>query len=461
MQARQDELAPFPGRKQSLIKRARLRLKERWRVIVRGFRRLNNWLTRTTASQELTVYLFNVGQGDHILIELPNGEFGIIDFYYEKKLGWLEPPALTYLEHLRSSNPARKIVIAFICISHPDHDHIKGIEFFLGWVKRNGIKVRKFWMFAGGDFEQLVARLRAAYEQTSRDSEVLVEAKKIRNRLESIDDFLKTWSARPEYLQDIRKLGERIGGAVKVILIAPLGEHIKTYDEKAWADLFRLILEKQKHDNAERNLMSSVLMMIFHEHRLLFGGDTGEEIWQECLDHYYALEHEIDHGSCRGNFIKVSHHGARNSSSEELWRRLLTPEKTLLGISAGRNERLGHPHSETLADILKAARAINTKAEIISTNLCRDCVQSKSLTEERFDWLSADGSRPGGLKRRNSRQPENLAAYILRFHSQSADISLSRAVSSLISERPDCIYGPSARNGQFPDCAALQDSASV
>src|SRR5690242_1735224 len=90
--------------------------------------RLTHWRAKANQSRSkprrrkppgLTVFLFNVGQGDHILLKLPNGEYGIIDSYYETRLGLKEPPALTLLDSLMTKD-SKKPIISFICISHPD-----------------------------------------------------------------------------------------------------------------------------------------------------------------------------------------------------------------------------------------------------------------------------------------------------------------------------------------------------
>src|SRR5947209_4288791 len=134
-------------------------LKKKKRAVGAGRRRgLLFWLRRfigwrrtpehhtEDSFQRLKVYLFNVGQGDHILLELPNGKYGIIDFYFEAAVGLREPPALTYLESVRRRNPEKPITISFICISHADYDHIKGVDTFLRAVAENGIDVENFWL---------------------------------------------------------------------------------------------------------------------------------------------------------------------------------------------------------------------------------------------------------------------------------------------------------------------------
>ena len=59
---------------------------------------------------KLKLFLFNVGQGDHMLIELPNGEFGIIDFYYQTNMNQNCVPALVYLKKLKEESHGSPIV---------------------------------------------------------------------------------------------------------------------------------------------------------------------------------------------------------------------------------------------------------------------------------------------------------------------------------------------------------------
>ncbi|MBL0210731.1 MAG: hypothetical protein IPQ13_07455 [Holophagaceae bacterium] len=51
-------------------------------------------------------------------------------------------------------------------------------------------------------------------------------------------------------------------------------------------------------------------------------------------------------------FLKVGHHGSRSASEPE-WIRLLSPEVAI--ITAGRRNRFGHPHEETMEALRQAA----------------------------------------------------------------------------------------------------------
>ncbi|RMC48728.1 DNA internalization-related competence protein ComEC/Rec2 [Lactobacillus sp. ESL0228] len=70
----------------------------------------------------------------------------------------------------------------------------------------------------------------------------------------------------------------------------------------------------------------------------LFTGDLGQEGEQEIMAKY----------NLQANYFKLGHHGSRTSSNPEFLHKL-APE--VVFISAGRNNRFNHPHSETLTTL--------------------------------------------------------------------------------------------------------------
>lgn len=83
------------------------------------------------------------------------------------------------------------------------------------------------------------------------------------------------------------------------------------------------------------NGASLILSASYGELDILFTGDVegqGEMLLTETVQRQYEV-------------LKVSHHGSRNSTGEDLLERIL-PKLAI--ISAGRDNQYGHPHSETL-----------------------------------------------------------------------------------------------------------------
>lgn len=73
--------------------------------------------------------------------------------------------------------------------------------------------------------------------------------------------------------------------------------------------------------------------------RWLFTGDLDQAGEQEILNHYPALRTDV---------LKLGHHGSKTATNPEVVKQL----QTKIGIiSAGRNNRYGHPNQETLATL--------------------------------------------------------------------------------------------------------------
>ena len=88
-------------------------------------------LEKIDSELKLTVWVFNVGKGDNILIRLPNGLYVVIDFYF-KSSNTDEAPALTFLKHAVSE----PVSLSVVNITHFDKDHYWGAVDFLDWGQR-------------------------------------------------------------------------------------------------------------------------------------------------------------------------------------------------------------------------------------------------------------------------------------------------------------------------------------
>lgn len=415
---------------------------------------------------DLKVHLFNVGQGDHIMMELPNGEVGIIDFYYEYPLE--EPPTLAYLAHLERTQK-QKPVISFIHVSHPDNDHILGVDKFLEWVSNpeRKITVKNFWSFPGHNFAKLIEIYKKAYDESDKAPETFHRARSTFQRLSSMQKFVESNNRKRknkcaiEYFQDIQLIGNDIGGEVKVVSLAPLGEDVHSFNDQMLEDLFKVVLEKGK-PGAKKNLVSSVLKMDFRKHTLIFGGDTEGNVWKKILDKLERSGNIENLGPCRGNFVKISHHGSKNSSSETLWDAILGEKKNYIGISAGRRKNLNHPSRETIHQIMRVKDRRHHKVDILSTNACRKCIGGLRLEEEQIEWFDAGAPDSHGIAdegvrqmkpRRHKNQPSpEFLGYTFTFSAKSSNVRVTKMATYGDKPPKKCIYG-GTRKPMFPYCA--------
>jgi competence protein ComEC len=103
----------------------------------------------------------------------------------------------------------------------------------------------------------------------------------------------------------------------------------------------------------ESNTSSIVARLVYGESSFLLTGDSPDEI-EEHLVYSDAKGLESD-------VLKLGHHGSRTSSSE-LFLRAVQPQYAI--ISAGKDNRYGHPHSDVVARLASLhITGLNTKDE--------------------------------------------------------------------------------------------------
>jgi len=363
-------------------------------------------------TEHLEVYLFNVGQGDHLLLKFPTMEYGIIDFHYETSSNVVEPPSLTYFKELKrtlTEEEFDKIVISFFCISHTDKDHIKGAMETIEWFHKNNVLIQDIWLAGARDIDEyndfFKGKVNSFIDSLDLTEKLNLNTKSelYNKKLESFFDYFEKWKARNfydnpdkikirgkgEYLCEIRALSlhSKTSGC-SVTNIGPFQTQLKDYSNNLSLELIkRLFKVKDNNYNIDKNLISHILKICFNQTNLLFGGDTHIDIWEECLDEYENPDNPFLnlHGDVKSNFIKVSHHGSKNSSSDRLWESIIPENSEVhLAISAGQHGSFKHPHSETL----EAIRKVSPDANVNSTNICITCLTETDSNVENHIWYS-------------------------------------------------------------------------
>lgn len=134
-----------------------------------------------------------------------------------------------------------------------------------------------------------------------------------------------------EYSEWHRLLKEK---NVRVVL-AKKGQRIKLSDA-AYLDVFTPF--KDFTDKSPKNIHDAmiVLKLTYGSTSALFMGDAERSLEYQLLFSGISLESDI---------LKVAHHGSKTSSTEEFLR-AVTPDVAL--VSAGRNNRYGHPAADIL-----------------------------------------------------------------------------------------------------------------
>lgn len=229
---------------------------------------------RETPKGILTVAFLDVGQGDAIYIEAPNGNQTLVDGGSGRQV----------LRALGEAMPFYDRSLDVLIATHPDADHIGGLPFVLD-------------RFAVGTvFEPGVASETGVYREFERRAN---------------DGSHQRFLAR-------RGMRLRLDRGVELDILFP------DRDTSDW----------------ETNTASIVARLVYGETSFLLTGDSPIKIEKFLL--------AADGRSLKSDVLKTGHHGSRTSTSPE-YAAAAAPEYGI--ISAGRNNRYGHPHQEVL-DIL-------------------------------------------------------------------------------------------------------------
>lgn len=254
-------------------------------------------LSFTGNTDTLNVYYLNVGQGDAILIQFPNGKVMQIDagmgggrYSRDRGTGVIIP---FY----------RRLGIEHIDVavgSHPDMDHIGG---FLSLLRT----------YTTGEFWDCMPHTTIAY----RNLIALIEEKNI-----------------PYYI-NFRNLADRIKELNK---------------EKFWGENVKVEKFGPLRNYHENNANSIVLKITYGEVSFLFGGDKTSQAqndmarkWREKL---------------KSTIMLIPHHGSHHNY-QPLYLNYVSPEVAV--VSVGENNKYGHPSDAVmLAYRLSGARLYRT-----------------------------------------------------------------------------------------------------
>ena len=226
---------------------------------------------RETPKEILTVAFLDIGQGDAIYIEAPNGNQVLVDGGSGRQIFRALGEVMPFYDH------SIDVVIA----THPDADHIGGLPFVLD---RFAIGV----VFEPG--VQSDTNVYQEFEKRASDG---------------------------THLHQLARRGMRL-----------------RLDRNVALDI---LFPDQDTTGWETNTASIVARLVYGESSFLLTGDSPIKIEKYLI----ALDGE----KLQSDVLKAGHHGSRTSSAPE-YVAVVHPQYAV--ISAGLNNRYGHPHQEVL-----------------------------------------------------------------------------------------------------------------
>ena len=302
--------------------------------------------------KELRLHILDVGHGDSIIIEFPDGvSYGIVDcnlhqpsnrgfgLDFDKK----EPKALCFFA--RITDTGRNPNIAFVCLTHPHIDHYRGFARLLDGLRELNIPIREYW-----DFGLSREKALALYDLAVDD--YLAEVAKEFYQLQETRLLL---SRQGTSLRHLNTPAERFwaGQEVTIDVLAPFTEQYEkysVYNSCSPRDKQRFLRNVRakgcSFDStlpcscpADDNIVSSCLLLKYGNFRALLGADLPNCSWRGVIARSKP--------SPRSHVLKVSHHGSLEgnfpSKTKPLWPFVSIPDSPLITvISGGYRQNLPH-----------------------------------------------------------------------------------------------------------------------
>ena len=305
--------------------------------------------TSYTASAEIDdvkIHVVDVGQGDAIIIELPDGSNVLIDAGKSSKHQQL----LAYTESLNID------VFDVVLLTHSDEDHVGGMdEIFRDYVVKN---VYRPYIFSNNKDYQFEAGFNQGEVQHETDAYAkFLNCLYIETYLDDNQNYYCNWeffNADSGFSRDIIYNG--VTYEYKFDFLTPTKNFDKLeYDE--YNDFSPYVLFTYGVKGAEEG---------DSRFDMLFTGDAEHDALEELLDAYATTNLDVD-------VLKVGHHGSRTSTTTEFINKI-TPEHAL--ISCGEDKHYKHPHQSVL-DIL-----IENDVGVFRTDKHKDIIVSVSISGE-------------------------------------------------------------------------------
>ena len=139
----------------------------------------------------------------------------------------------------------------------------------------------------------------------------------------------------------------------------------------------RCLWPQVKEEGLNENQASLVLSLSYGEFDMLFTGDLEKEAEEKVVEYIETGQKKLLLPN-KYEVLKVGHHGSKSGTGEDLLK-VVQPDIAL--ISAGENNRYGHPHAETLERLRNAGSEMITTIEHgqVTIEVMEDRVQIESI----------------------------------------------------------------------------------
>jgi hypothetical protein len=261
----------------------------------------------------LEIHVAGNGIGESILLCLPNGKWGMIDAYVPT----LNDPNSSSAFRLLLERGVRNL--EFLCLTHPDTDHFRGMSLFL-----ENFDVGQFWIFAAKSPAELYQRiaflLKAKAARLQSTPEVVEDANDFAKTIKLVRRLRAAGKTERIFMQLGQPLyripATQSGSELRITALGPAGNLIDEYEdsiEKCFDTSVAARVLTVKAPDINNNIVSAALLIEYGDTTVVLGGDMEKEGWE------HVIAYTTSTLSLDADFVKVSHHGSSNGYCDRLW----------------------------------------------------------------------------------------------------------------------------------------------
>ena len=282
--------------------------------------------------RDLKVYFIDIGQGDCIFIELPDGKNMLIDTGEKRNAGKAK------IDKYLRDEKGNKVTIDYCVATHPDSDHIGLMPYV--YEQYDVLKSYRPYVYSENKSASALP-----YE--------LNKGIKIKNSSNIYYDYITNVNAEQTYWEFFKDDSDFSNGFTgkdgeiyeyTVNFVMPYADNLNDYQYFTTPNDF-----------------SAVIMLEYADRKILFTGDIEYETGKKGAEQSFIREFSTSNSAMVDcDVLKVAHHGSDSSTSPEFLS-LVKPEHSV--ISCGLSNKHRHPLKSTLDNL------VNCGSEIYRTDL--------------------------------------------------------------------------------------------
>ena len=277
--------------------------------------------------RDLKVYFIDIGQGDCIFIELPDGKNMLIDTGEKRNAGKAK------IDKYLRDEKGNKVTIDYCVATHPDSDHIGLMPYV--YEQYDVLKSYRPYVYSENKSASALP-----YE--------LNKGIKIKNSSNIYYDYITNVNAEQTYWEFFKDDSDFSNGFTgkdgeiyeyTVNFVMPYADNLNDYQYFTTPNDF-----------------SAVIMLEYADRKILFTGDIEYETGKKGAEQSFIREFSTSNPAMVDcDVLKVAHHGSDSSTSPEFLS-LVKPEHSV--ISCGLSNKHRHPLKSTLDNLVNCGSKI-------------------------------------------------------------------------------------------------------